>query len=220
MAEVPAGRRGSGRISAEVVETAAARLIRERGYEATTLREIARVVGVEAPSLYHHFPSKQDLLLSLLVRANEGALERMRRELAGVEDAPAPAQLRAAIRGFIGFHDGNMDLASIAESEMRSLEEENRPRITKARREVHAIVQAILIRGAEAGEFRVDDAELETIFIMSMAMRVNAWYRHAGRLSLQSVADHVTDFALRALSVERLERNLPTPPSNDTGAPS
>jgi AcrR family transcriptional regulator len=188
------------------VERVAARLFRERGYEATSLRQIARLVGVEAPSLYHHFPSKQDLLVTLLTKANEGALRRMQDELQTLERAPASVQLRAAVRGFIGFHEGNMDLASIAETEMRSLEPQNRPQILKIRREVHELVRCILARGVKGDEFEVDDLELATIFILSMAMRVNAWYREDGPLSLKDVAERVSDFSLSALNSSREHR--------------
>jgi AcrR family transcriptional regulator len=67
-------RRGAGRTS-EAILDAAAELFAERGFEGTALRDVAERVGVRAPSLYNHFPSKQSLYAAVLERGLGPVLE-------------------------------------------------------------------------------------------------------------------------------------------------
>jgi AcrR family transcriptional regulator len=80
------GRRGE-------ILVAALQVFAEKGYDAGTMRDIARRVGVTEPALYRHFASKEDLFMELL-RATAG---RMRDEVFGMLDALDPATLRASI---------------------------------------------------------------------------------------------------------------------------
>ena len=47
--------------------SAAARLFRDQGFERTTVRDIARETGIQSGSLFHHFPSKEDILFAVMV---------------------------------------------------------------------------------------------------------------------------------------------------------
>jgi TetR/AcrR family transcriptional regulator len=67
-------RRGPGRTSEAILDAAEA-LFAERGYEGTALRDVAERVGVRAPSLYNHFPSKQSLYAAVLERGLGPVLE-------------------------------------------------------------------------------------------------------------------------------------------------
>src|SRR5215467_816607 len=49
----------------------AQQLFAERGYRGTSLRDIAKRIGIKAPSLLHHFPSKQQLYVAVLDRMFE-----------------------------------------------------------------------------------------------------------------------------------------------------
>nr|AGS53079.1 transcriptional regulator, TetR/AcrR family [uncultured bacterium contig00036] len=49
----------------EKIMDAAARLFSDKGYDCVSMRDIAAVVGIQAASIYNHFPSKRDILLSL-----------------------------------------------------------------------------------------------------------------------------------------------------------
>src|SRR5687768_8053631 len=74
----------------------AERLFSERGYHATTIREIARELRIEGGSLYSHISGKQDLLYEIVVRGSEQFLRAAREVLAG--GGPAREQLRELMR--------------------------------------------------------------------------------------------------------------------------
>lgn len=183
----------------EEIERAAAALFRERSYHGTSLRELASAVGIEAASLYNHFASKQDLLVHLLEKANRALLESVREELANTGDSPQD-RLRSAIRGFIGYFDGNLDMAVIANTELRALDPTNAFRVRRVKDEVLAIFTDIIAAGVDQDVFEVDDLILSAVFTVSMCSRVPAWYVEGGPLTLEDVADLAAEFALDALA--------------------
>lgn len=63
-------------------------LFAERGYRGTSLRDIARRVGVKAPSLLHYFPSKEQLYIAVLDRILEGLEDSANRVLMGGRELP------------------------------------------------------------------------------------------------------------------------------------
>jgi AcrR family transcriptional regulator len=84
-----ARRRPPGR-TAEAILDAAEALFAERGYEGTALRDVAERVGVRAPSLYNHFPSKDSLYAAVLERGLGPVLELLAQASAGGEPAGRP----------------------------------------------------------------------------------------------------------------------------------
>src|SRR5215212_11291480 len=80
----------------EQVYDTAERLFSERGYHATTIREIARELQIEGGSLYSHISSKQDLLYQIVLRGSEQFLHAAQTALA--EGGPARDQLLRFMR--------------------------------------------------------------------------------------------------------------------------
>lgn len=73
-------------IMARELARVAARLFSERGYEATSVREIVQAAGVTKPTLYYHFKSKEGLAHALLVEPQARLVERMRVVLDSVDE--------------------------------------------------------------------------------------------------------------------------------------
>jgi AcrR family transcriptional regulator len=88
--EVEPGRRGE-------ILSAALQVFAEKGYDAGTMRDIARRVGVTEPAIYRHFASKEDLFLELL----RSAAGRMRDEVFSMLDILDPSRLRESIVGVL-----------------------------------------------------------------------------------------------------------------------
>src|ERR1700759_1381531 len=87
----------------------AARLFAERGYQGTSLADLASALGVQKPSLYHHIASKEDLLWEV---AQDGAAA-FHAALAGLPSAPAPERIRLALRAHLAVVAGQLDLATV-----------------------------------------------------------------------------------------------------------
>ena len=67
----------------QILEVAAA-LMRQKGYEATTIRDIAREVGIKAASVYHHFPSKDDIVQRVVIEGTRVVCEAVAEALAAL----------------------------------------------------------------------------------------------------------------------------------------
>lgn len=90
------------RDSRRAILDATARILRTKGYHATTLREIAAVVGIKSGSIYYHFASKDEIIAAVMNDGVDHVREEVERTLAALPAAASPEQrLEAAIRSHL-----------------------------------------------------------------------------------------------------------------------
>lgn len=193
--------RTGGARTAEAIRQAAVDLFFKHGYETTTLREIASVVGIQVGSLYNHIPSKEKLLYSIMSGVMEDLLENLEQALEPHSD-PID-RLRAAVECHVMFHGERAREVFVGNSELRSLEPRRRKAVVALRDRYEQTVRDILEEGAKAGLFHVSDVSLITYAILATGTQVSAWYRPRGRLTLQQIASVYSDFVLRGLTNEK-----------------
>ncbi|HWS74082.1 MAG TPA: TetR/AcrR family transcriptional regulator [Quisquiliibacterium sp.] len=179
----------------EAIRAAAVELIAARGFEATTLREIADRVGIQPGTIYRYFPSKAQLLVELLVEHLEFLLERWARERPRSDD---PVERLAA---FVDFHVRSHTLRRqevfVANMELRSLAPADRRRVVALRRRYEDLLTDILRDGIGRGAFRLPDARIATFAILAMLTGVGAWYREGGRLGKRELIDMYTRMVMQ-----------------------
>lgn len=176
----------------EALLRAAARLFVEKGFEATTTRDIADAVGMRSGSPFYHFRSKQDLLKAAMAEGLETGYRRLQDAIAGIDD---PEQrLRALIRT----HLGNL---LEGECEAPMLLYESRSLDAAARAEIEAITdryqkpwQTTLDELEASGKLRSSLPPVR-LFIFGMLNWTPQWYRPDGGLSL----DQMTECAITIL---------------------
>ena len=185
----------------QLIRRAATELFMEKGYAATSMRELARAVGIEAASLYNHLPSKQELLATMLLSTMEELVDAVRSAVVAPDDPTE--QLRAATIAYVMFHQDHMREAAITDSERRSLTPEHAERLLHLRDQLAAVFREVLARGAQTGEFDIQDVHLEAVFILSICARLPVWYRDGGRLPLDVIGRLIADFAVAAVACPR-----------------
>jgi len=132
---------------------AAARLFAERGYQGTSLADLAEALGVQKPSLYHHIESKEDLLWDV---ARAGA-DAFHAALDAVpEDAPAAERIRLALRGHLGVVSAQLDVSTVFVREWRHLTGERFERFVAERRRYEERIRELYADGLERSELRAD----------------------------------------------------------------
>jgi AcrR family transcriptional regulator len=153
----------------------AARLFAERGYQGTSLADLAEELGVQKPSLYHHIASKEDLLWEV---AWEGA-EAFHRGLDEVPpDAPATDRIRLALRAHLGVVSAQLDVATVFVREWRHLEGARRDRFVAERRRYEERVRDLFRDGVERSELRTDlDVATAALLFLSAANWAYTWLR-------------------------------------------
>lgn len=171
----------------ELVYARAVDLIYEYGFHGTSLRPIAERVGVQMSTLYHYFPSKQDILLTIMTISMQDMTDQVLTAIEG--QTSSKAALHAAIRAHIEFHAERLKEAVIADSELRSLEGDGRDRIIGMRDAYERIFRSILEDGKRSGEFRDVNAVLTTRALLGSITDVGNWYHADGELSLPEIAE-------------------------------
>jgi AcrR family transcriptional regulator len=199
--------RPDGRSMRECILDAAVQLFAEYGYHAAPLRDIARIAGIQAASIYHHYPSKQALLVEIMqthMQRLNSSTEHIIREYA----ADPLQQLHEVIANHIRLHTTYKAEFFIIDTEIRSLEGENRPAILVLRHTYEELLQAILHGGMERGIFRQCDVKVTSYAIIAMCTQVAAWFHPEGRLSVQQVIS-----IYRQMITEGLSRSPDSPHS-------
>jgi AcrR family transcriptional regulator len=157
---------------------AAARLFAEKGYQGTSLTDLADALGMQKPSLYHHIASKEDLLWEV---AREGA-DAFHAALDAVpERAPAVEKIRLALRAHLAVVAGQLDVATVFTREWRYLEGERRERFLAERRRYEERIRDLFREGVEGSELRTDlDVATAALLFLSAANWAYTWLRPGG----------------------------------------
>ena len=167
----------------------AARLFAEKGYQGTSLADLAEQLGVQKPSLYHHIASKEDLLWEV---AWDGA-EAFHAALDGVPaDLPATERIRLALRAHLGVVAEQLDVATVFVREWRFLSDERRNRFTAERRRYEERIRDLFREGVEGSELRTDlDLATAALLFLSAANWAYTWLRPGGDIT--GLADRLYD---------------------------
>jgi AcrR family transcriptional regulator len=165
----------------ETIRTAAKSLIASRGFEAVTLRQIASEAGIQSGALYRYFPSKTDLLLTLLVEHMERLLESWSE--ARPNSKNATVLLHAFIDFHIRYHTSKQKDVFIAYMELRSLPPKEYETVAELRARYENELKDILAKGAAEKQFQILDIDVATYGIIAMLTGVCTWFREDGRLS-------------------------------------
>jgi AcrR family transcriptional regulator len=190
----------------EQILAAAVQLFAEYGYHAAPLRDIARIAGIQAASIYHHYPNKQALLTEIM----ETHMQRLNNGLEYIlRTHTDPLQrLHEAIAHHIRLHTTYKSEFFIVDTELRSLEGESRPYILSLRDKYEALLQELLQDGIERGVFRPTDVKIASYALIAMCTEVAAWFRPDGRLSVQQVILMYREFITQGLLLTQVPRPI------------
>lgn len=180
------------------IEDAASTLFRERGYAATSVRDIAHALDMQGGSLYAHVASKEDVLWAIVVRA----ADRFNAEVGPIaaSDRTAARKLRKMIRAHVAVVTSAQKDAAVFLDEWRFLSPERRATIAARRDDYERLFRQAIAQGVASGEFgRVDPAQT-AIVILSALNGIATWYSPDGKLTPAQIADQHADLFIRALT--------------------
>jgi AcrR family transcriptional regulator len=177
------------------VLAAAVDAMAEHGYHGTSVRDIGERAGMSPAALYHHFPSKQKLLFTIMDRGIDELIRRSEEAYAAALNDPAD-KLRALVRVHVLRHTERQKESFLGNSELRSLEEPGRSTILAKRdHQMHLFYLAIR-DGIERDRFRTPFPTEAARGIITMCTAVATWYRKAGPLSPEEIASRYAELAL------------------------
>jgi AcrR family transcriptional regulator len=190
----------------QAIEHVASDLFRERGYAATSIRDIARALSVQGASLYAHVSSKEDVLWAIVDRAAsrfEAAADRAEREADARRPGDPAEAIAALVRAHVEVLTTDVDEAGVFVNEWRALGPEHRGAILERRDAYEARFRRRLEAGIAVGAFALTDPAVAAGALLSALNGVATWYDPDGRLPADRVADHLVELSLRMLEGSR-----------------
>ncbi len=185
----------------EQILQAAAVLFYEHGYRATRLSDVAAALNIKAPSLYHHFANKQELLATLMSRTMDDLIDSGRAAAAASDD-PVD-QFRHMVRSYVVLLGTRASEGMVGDRELQHLEPENRRLIIAKRDQYQQMIQDVLAAGRAARAFHFLDTKFTAFSVLGMCNHIGVWYQPDGRLSLDEIGDLSIDAALRIAGCDR-----------------
>lgn len=180
------------------IEEAASELFRERGYAATSVRDIAQALNLQGGSLYAHMTSKEDVLWSIVVRAADRFNAQVG-PIAAQSETPPADRLRHMIHAHVGVVTSIQQDAAVFLHEWRFLSAPRRADMAARRDAYECLFTDVIAQGIARGDFRAVDPRLTSASILSALNGIPAWYRATGPLSAAQIADQQADLFLHAL---------------------
>jgi AcrR family transcriptional regulator len=171
----------------------------ERGYHGVSVREIAKMAGLQAGSVYSHVSSKEQLLADLMLLGHEEHRDMLRGALLDTDSDPID-QIRALIHAHVVMHATYPLLARVCNREMGSLSPANRERVGAVRQEAERLILQVVERGARLGVFDAPAPWLAVAAIGGMGIRVAEWWDSGLGYEAGEVAESYADFAVRILT--------------------
>jgi AcrR family transcriptional regulator len=188
---------------------AATQLLATRGYEATTMQDVAAKVGMTAPALYYYFDSKQLLLYEVIEINMERFAANVDSILAATHASPT-AGLRAFVRTHLEFQLDHVEGARIYNAMflgtgalLDALTPRQRAEIRRLQTRIRDRLKAILRRGVVRKEFVVADLMVTAMGILAMGEFAAAWFEPGGPLTGSQVAEQYAELAVRMVRLGR-----------------
>lgn len=169
----------------EQIFTAGARLFAEKGYERTSLQEVADLLGVTKPALYHYYSSKEQLLFEIM----SFVMDRVLADVAEVSesDLPPREKLRKFVRRYVGFFAARPNEHTIMSTAVDSLGPEFRAVVLDRQRlylnHVRTIASELIAPGSGLDETSVAFALLGS---MNWLFK---WYAPEGRITPEKLVE-------------------------------
>ena len=171
----------------------AARLFRERGYLATSIRDIGEAVGISSAALYYHYKNKEELLREVVCQG----VRLVHEAVSAAVDCEAELldKVRAGMRAHVLTSLQHLDFSAVIIQEMRYLGPDNRQLAVDVRDRYEAFWAELGEEAVRRGVLRSGvDAALVRFFGLGAMNWVTTWYHPDGSYSPEQIADALFDY--------------------------
>lgn len=170
------------------------------GYHGASMRSIARLAHMSVPGIYHHYASKQALLVKILDITMADLIWRLQR--ARDEGGTPTERVALVVEALALFHARRKDLAFIGASEMRSLEPGHYLQIAKLRDDVQRVLDSEIAASIAANDLKASYPRDAGKAIATMCTALSQWFQPSGPTSPEQIAKEYAHFALGLLGAQ------------------
>ncbi|MGW6901468.1 TetR/AcrR family transcriptional regulator [Streptomyces sp. NPDC054919] len=185
----------------------ATRLFADKGYENTTLQDVAGAVGVSRTALYHYVTSKEELLAMLVEQMSLGLLDTLTR-LRDRTDLTPEGKLRELTDMLVRQRAESPHQFRVHDQTESVLPEPLRSKHRQARRDVLAALSAVIEDGIQRGEFKPLDARVAAFSILGMCNWVAWWYHPSPDYDIDGVARQISQSAIDMVAASDASRGM------------
>ncbi|MDX1408007.1 MAG: TetR/AcrR family transcriptional regulator [Saprospiraceae bacterium] len=180
----------------------AARLFRDKGFRATSMRDLAESVGLEPSSLYSHIRSKQELLRKICFDCGQRFLAGMDR-VSEISEGPADA-LQAVVRLHVTIAFEDRTAITVFNDEWRHLKEPDLAAFLDMRRQYEESLEALIAEGVRRGVF----TPLEPKLVLNTLLSAVQWVYRKKQMDhgeIDRIADGISTLLLNGLMLQHAE---------------
>lgn len=182
----------------QLIREAAARLFRDKGYSATSMRDLADAVHLRASSLYNHISSKEEILRDICFENAHRFLATM--EEAEKMDGSATKKVMALLR--LHIRTATEDLTSVTafNDEWRHLSEPYLSEFKALRKNYEGRFQAIIETGIQSGEFQAIEPAIALHTLFSAVRWLYDWYKPGKKITAEVLEEQVGGLLMKGLA--------------------
>ncbi len=172
-----------------------AQLFREKGYENTTVRDIAAATGIQAGSWFYHFKTKQDILAAIMEQGMARSLADTE-AIAALELAP-----RAMLHQLVEVHLHTLlapdhHFIAVLLYEWRSLDQTAQARIVALKDRYEAVWDKVIAALHQSGEWAMP-SQFDRLLIFGALNWTVQWYKPGSGADVPELARQAMQFILR-----------------------
>ena len=180
----------------QIAEKATA-LFQERGYAATSMRDLAQVLGIEAASLYSHIKSKEEILQKICFRMAEEFFNAWNE--VELENQSFADKMEKAMVAHVKVITKDTAASAVFFNEWRHLSEPHLSEFLDMRNDYEGRFISIIKEGIAAGEFSPVDEKFTMLTVLSSLNWTHNWYKPSGNLSPEEVGQRLAALLLNGL---------------------
>ncbi len=182
----------------EHIQKTAQSLFRQKGYSATSMRNLASEVGIEPASIYSHIKGKEEILQSICFDMAKAFFDAQRYAIE--ENLSAKEKLEKAIVAHIEIITSNIDAAAVFFHDWRHLSEPALKEFKKLRHDYENIFRKIINKGMEEGVFRMVDVNFTVLTIFSAMNWTYDWYKPESGMKAEEIGKQISNILLNGLN--------------------
>ena len=167
----------------------AAKLFKEKGYKAASMRELAASVGVEAASLYNHIESKEDLLNAICMNVANRYTSRIG-ELEN-QEIPVIEKIEKLIRFHVKEMMNNYEEVYVTDHDWRNMSEPHLSEYREMRRNYRKRFAAIVQQAIDQNEIKSVDANSAVMIFINAIAAVDQWHRIVHKVNSKDLEDNI-----------------------------
>jgi TetR/AcrR family transcriptional regulator, cholesterol catabolism regulator len=187
MAKIKRNRNGTRK---DVIIAKAAKLFREKGFSATSMRDLAEHVGVEAASLYNHIASKAEILQEICFKTANNFTQHIE-EVDATPGKTAIEKLQAILRFHIRQMVDNYEEVYVTDREWKHLTDPYLSNMQGQRRAYRQRIASIIEDGIRTHEIKDIDAPTAVLIMLHAVSGIESWHRSKQKIPAEKLEENM-----------------------------